>query len=314
MKSCCEMAREAEPGASHAEVPVRNAVEMRKEMKVGVVCEGGANRTVFACGVMDVLLDENIMPDYYVGVSAGIAFGVSYLAGQRGRNIEVVEKYMTDKRYMGMRHLLNKSERAYYNTKFVFEEVPGNLLPFDYDAFAAYPGKVEAVVTGLHSGRAAYLEVPRGKEMRDTLVASCSLPVLFQPVKIGNHYYLDGGLSDSIPFLHALEEGCERVIVILTREWGYVKKTGGATRLTGSIYRQYPHIVEALKKRAERYNASMEQLKQFFDEGKVFVIAPNSTHGVGRVDRDLVKLRRLYDEGIEAATKNMTALRQYLGS
>lgn len=116
-------------------------------MKLGMVFEGGANRTVFSCGVMDAFLKERLMPDYLIGVSAGIAYGVSYLSGQKGRNIEVVENYIADKRYMGMRHLFNRNEKAYFNTKFVFEEVPNELIPFDYDAFAAYPGKVEAAVT-----------------------------------------------------------------------------------------------------------------------------------------------------------------------
>ncbi len=62
---------------------------------------------------------------------------------------------------MGMRHLFNRNEKAYFNTKFVFEEVPNELIPFDYDAFAAYPGKVEAAVTNIHTGKAEYVEVPR---------------------------------------------------------------------------------------------------------------------------------------------------------
>ena len=49
-------------------------------MKLGMVFEGGANRTVFSCGVMDKFLEENIMPDYYIGVSAGMAYGLSYLS------------------------------------------------------------------------------------------------------------------------------------------------------------------------------------------------------------------------------------------
>ena len=93
---------------------------METEMKLGMVFEGGANRTVFSCGVMDKFLEEDIMPDYYIGVSAGMAYGLSYLSGQKGRNLELMEKYMADKRYMGMRHLLNRKEHAYYNTKFVF--------------------------------------------------------------------------------------------------------------------------------------------------------------------------------------------------
>ena len=71
-------------------------------MKLGMVFEGGANRTVFSCGVMDKFLEENIMPDYYIGVSAGMAYGLSYLSGQKGRNLELMEKYMADKRYMGI--------------------------------------------------------------------------------------------------------------------------------------------------------------------------------------------------------------------
>ena len=46
------------------------------------------------------------MPDYFIGVSAGIAYGVSYLSGQKGRNLELATKYMGDKRYMGPKHLL----------------------------------------------------------------------------------------------------------------------------------------------------------------------------------------------------------------
>ena len=192
-------------------------------MKLGMVFEGGANRTVFSCGVMDKFLEENIMPDYYIGVSAGMAYGLSYLSGQKGRNLELMEKYMADKRYMGMRHLLNRKEHAYYNTKFVFEEVPNELLPLDYDALARFPGEIEAAVTNIHTGKAEYMEVPRGKEMKDLLIATCSLPILFQPVKIGRHYYLDGGLADSVPYEHAMEMGCEKLVVVLTRERGYVK-------------------------------------------------------------------------------------------
>lgn len=282
-------------------------------MKLGMVYEGGANRTIFSCGVQDLFLEEDLMPDYFVGVSAGIAYGVSYLARQRERNLRVMEEYMADKRYMGMHHLLNRSERAFYNTEFVFDEVPNKLIPLDYEAIAQYQGTVEAVVTNIHTGQAEYLEVPRGKDMRDILVASCSLPVMFQPVKIGRHYYLDGGIADSIPYEHAFEMGCDKLIVVLTREREYVKTKEKAIAVTNFLYQKYPKIVDALNLRAERYNASMKRLRELEDEGKVFVIAPETTFGVGRTETDTVKLRRLYDEGYRIAKEQMNALREYLG-
>lgn len=281
-------------------------------MKLGMTFEGGANRTVFSCGVMDAFLEENLMPDYFIGVSAGIAYGVSYLSKQKGRNLELLEKYMTDKRYMGMRHLFNRKQKAYYNIEFVFEEIPDKLLPFDYDAFSEFPGEVEAAVTNIHTGKAEYLQVPRTREMEDTLVASCSLPILFQPVKIGKRYYLDGGIADSIPYQRAIEKGCDKNIVVLTRERGYVKTREKAIGISSKLYKKYPKIVEGLETRAERYNACMQELLELEKEGKIFVIAPDTTYGVGRTEKDAEKMKKLYQEGYEIAKRRMDELKEYL--
>ena len=166
-------------------------------MKLGIVMEGGASRTIFSCGVTDCFLEEGLMPDYFVGVSAGIAYGVSYLSRQKGRNWQLTETYMPDKRYMGPKYLFDRNMKSFYNIPFVFGEIPNKLLPFDYEAFKAFNGEAEAVVTNIRSGQAEYLPVPRDDKDFSLIVASCSLPILFQPVKIGRHYYLDGGVSPS---------------------------------------------------------------------------------------------------------------------
>ena len=81
-------------------------------MKLGMVFEGGASRTAFSCGVMDAFLEEELMPDYFIGVSAGIAFGVSYLSKQKGRNLKLLEEYMADKRYMGLKYLFDRKKKS----------------------------------------------------------------------------------------------------------------------------------------------------------------------------------------------------------
>lgn len=280
-------------------------------MKLGITMEGGASRTVFSCGVADAFLEEDIMPDYFIGVSAGIAYGVSYLSRQKGRNLTIIQKYMNDKRYMGMRHLFKG--RNFYNIPFVFEEIPNKLEAFDYEAFQAFPGKVEACVTNLHSGKAEYLEVPRQDDKFEVLVASCALPILFQPVKVGRHYYLDGGISDSVPYKHAMEEGCDKNIVILTRERGYVKKQERAGGISMKLYKKYPNIVEDLRTRPERYNACMKELSEREEAGEVFVIAPETTYGIGRTESNPDKLTKLYEEGYRQAKSQMADLKRYLG-
>lgn len=281
-------------------------------MKLGITMEGGASRTVFSCGVADAFLEENIMPDYFIGVSAGIAYGVSYLSKQKGRNLKLAQEYMGDKRYMGPKHLFNRKNKSFYNIPFVFDEIPNKLLPFDYEAFGAYPGKVVAGVTNIHTGKPEYLKVPRGKEQLDVLVASCALPILFQPVKVGKHYYLDGGISDSIPYKQAIKEGCDKNIVILTRERDYQKKPERAANISGKLYRKYPKMVEALNLRPQQYNACRAELFEAEKRGEVFVIAPKTTMGVGRTEARAEKLTQLYEEGYRQAMEQMADLKKYL--
>lgn len=281
-------------------------------MKLGIVMEGGASRTIFSCGVTDCFLEEGLLPDYFVGVSAGIAYGTSYLSGQKGRNRTLTETYMADKRYMGAKYLFDRSQKSFYNIPFVFGEIPNRLLPFDYEAFAAFPGEVEAVVTNIKTGRAEYLPVPRDDKDFRVIVASCSLPVLFQPVKIGRRAYLDGGVADSIPYRRAFEKGCDKIIVILTRERDYVKKQEASLRIASRLYRAYPKLIERLKNRPQTYNRCLRDLYRAEREGKVFVIAPKDTHGVGRTESSPQKLMTLYEEGYYQAKEDMHALRLYL--
>lgn len=167
-------------------------------------------------------------------------------------------------------------------------------------------------MTNIHTGEPEYLEVPRRDDKFDVVVASCALPILFQPVKVGKRYYLDGGLSDSVPFKHAIQEGCDKNIVILTRERGYVKKTERAGDISQKLYKKYPKVAEDIKTRPERYNACIQELMEREQAGEIFVIAPETTHGVGRTESDPKKLTTLYEEGYQQAKKQMEDLKRYL--
>ena len=79
---------------------------MVTKVKTGIVFEGGAFRTIFSCGVMDALVENDIMPDYMIGVSAGAAYGVSMASKQPRRNLDVLMKYRNDKRYLGLSNMI----------------------------------------------------------------------------------------------------------------------------------------------------------------------------------------------------------------
>lgn len=279
---------------------------------LGIVCEGGGSRTVYSCGVLDVLLEEGITADYFIGVSAGIAFGVLYCSGQIGRNLILASEYMNRPEYSGMKHMFRKGNRSFYNMDYVYGKVPNEELPFDFSAFKAYPGEIIAVVTNVKTGKAEYLPCDRDDRSFMHLRASCALPLLFPEIEINGEKYLDGGVADSIPYKQALKAGCDKLIIILTRPRDYIKKDEPAMRLAERYYRKNPEFVEAMRTRAARYNESVSEIKQLQSEGKVCVFTPKTTFGVGRTEGDPQKLRRLYDHGYDHAKWASGQLRKYL--
>ena len=273
-------------------------------MKTGLVLEGGALRTIFSAGVCDAFLDGGLpMPDYTIGVSAGIAYGVSYLSRQSRRNLKLVTTYANDSRYMSMRNLLDRRNRSYFGLKFAYETIPNQLLPFDYDTFEAYPGTVEAVVTNVNTGKAEYLPVPRRDAPNLVLEATCAIPLMFPVIEVDGQPYLDGGCADPIPWKRAFEVGCDRGVVILPRARDYRKDSDGSFRMVKSTFRKSPEFVEAMRTRAERYNASREELFALEREGKVLVIAPEDTLGCSRTEKDLEVLRGLWQTGYFAGRR-----------
>ena len=281
-------------------------------MKSGLVLVGGALRTIFSSGVCDALLDKGLpLPDYTVGVSAGIAYGVSYLSRQSRRNLKLVTTYANDRRYMGWRNMADRRNRSYFGLKFAYETIPNQLLPFDYETFAAYPGTVEAVVTNLNTGKAEYLPVPRRDIHNLLLQATCAIPMMFPIIELDGQPYLDGGCADAIPWRHAFEAGCDRVVVILTQPRDYCKEGDRTIRMIERHFRKYPDFVETMRTRSERYNTSREALFDLEAQGKVLVIAPEDTLGCSRTEKDLEILRALWQSGYFVGTRRAEEIQSF---
>ena len=281
-------------------------------MKLGLILEGGASRGYFTCGALDALLEENIIADYIIGTSAGIANGVSYASGQIGRNLRIAKEYLQDKRYMGFKHMLNPKNRSYYNLDFVFDSLANEHLPFDYDAFSRFKGNVVAAVTNVNTGKAEYLEVPRNDRKGSVLRASCALPIIFPIITISNKKYMDGGIVSPIPVDESIASGCDKNIVILTRERSYHKKMEKPLLLAARLYKKCPKFSEALLNRTESYNNNLLRVKELEAEGKVFVIAPESMAGFKRTESNSEKLEQIYNDGYKVTKNILPQLLEYL--
>ena len=159
-----------------------------------------------------------------IGVSAGANAGSDYVAGQRERNHRVFVDQVADPRYAGWGNVLR--ERSWFGMRFLFQTLPDELAPFDYEEFRTTPRTLVTGVTDCATGEARYYG-QHGRDprwyVRTVLSATCSLPVLSPPVEVEGRPCLDGGISDSIPILQAIRDGNPRNVVVLTQNAGYRK-------------------------------------------------------------------------------------------
>ena len=279
----------------------------------GLVLEGGAIRTIYSSGVCDGFLSQGWMADYVVGVSAGIAYGVSYVSQQEGRNLKILERSVNDSRYMGPVNLLSRrNHHSYFGLDFAYDEIPNYLVPYDYEALAAFPGKVEAGVTNLLTGQTDYYPVQAQDRRSVLLRASCAMPMLFPIYEINGKPYLDGGVGDSVPFRRAFQQGCDKAIVILTRERSYYRLPEKLEKAICWHYRDYPEFCQAIRTRARRYNEERAELLELERQGKVLIFAPESTKGFSRTERDLSTIRTLWQEGRDEAVARMEEVRSFV--
>lgn len=282
-------------------------------MSTCYVLEGGAMRGNFTGGVLDYLATRRMpYPDCVIGVSAGALCGLSFCSGQVGRAIRVNTTYARDKRYLSMRSF-NRTGDA-YGVRFVYDQIQNRLDPFDYQAYAERPMQFWVTCTDVETGQAVYHEIEELPRDIDYVRASASMPTVSRIVQIGDEKLLDGGPADSIPVKWALDQGYDKVVVVLTRDRTFVRQPLGKLEesLIRMSYGQYPDFVSAALTRHIRYNETREEVFRLEKEGRIFVFAPTQPITVASMEHDPGKIMEIYDQGWHLARKRMDDLCAYL--
>ena len=279
-------------------------------MKVGLVLEGGAMRGLYTAGVLDVFLDnKDIKIDTIIGVSAGALFGVNYKSRQKGRVLRYNLKYAKDERYMGFKSLVKTGDIV--NKEFCYDELPNKLDIFDNETYKKSPEEFYAVVTNLDTGKPEYIKIDDAQKDLEYLRASGSMPYVSKIVQIDGKKYLDGGTSDSIPVDEMMKMGVDKVIVVLTRPLEYRKKKS-SKKISKWYYKRYPNYIDTLNNRYKMYNSEVEKVISLEKDKKIFVIRPSRLVDIKRIERDTLKLKEMYDLGVEDAKNSLKDLKNYL--
>ncbi len=278
-------------------------------MKTGLVLEGGGMRGIYTCGVLDVMMDKGFEPDVLCGTSASALFGVNLPSKQRGRAFDYNYRYCDNPNYVSIRSLIRTGNMV--NVDFSYNRIPNELVPFDEAAYEASKTQVFATVTNVKTGKAEYIHIKNCMTQIDWLRASGTLPFISRRVHIGENDYLDGGLVDNIPLDKAFEEGCDKVIVVLTRPIEF-RLNEHMYLLSKIFYPQEKNLQQALRVRSANYNKRMQQVRQLKEEGKIFVFSPETLLPVRRLERNPFHLKQVYHLGLLDATREWEQLETYL--
>ena len=273
-----------------------------KEIMNCIIDVGGGNRDVMAAGVFDRLMDDHIAIDCCIGVSAGAANCCSYAAGQRGRNLKFYTGYNFSPRAIGLLAWL-KTGGSMVDMDYIYQELSGSKgrCPLDYEAYAASDIDVKYVATDALTGRPVYFgknEIT--KDNYGVLSASSAHPLYCKPYDYKGRTYFDGFLSDPIPVKKAVEDGFDKIILILLLPKDHFKG-GSKDKDIASRIKNYPKVAELMAGYSKLYNDELKLALELEAQGRCLILAPDSFIEISAVSKNKKEILKIYNDGYKKA-------------
>lgn len=279
--------------------------------QTGLVLEGGGSRGVYTGGVLRLLMENDIYIPYVIGVSAGACNASSYISRQMDRNRQTTIDYADHPEYLSFRNWWK--QRQLFGMDFIFDILPNELVPFDFDTFNQAKEEFVVGTTDCHTGNTLfYRKSERADDMLTILRASSSLPLVAPVVQYDGFDLMDGGITAPIPIKQSIKDGNKKNVVVLTQNRGYIKKPQSFIWYIKRKYGQYEGLIRAIERRHQVYNDTLQYLFEEEKKGNVFIIAPTEKLQVGRMERDKEKLTYLYEQGYQDSKTLLEPLKEFL--
>ena len=178
----------------------------KKVPKLGLALGGGAARGFAHIGVIQVLEENGIKPDLVVGTSAGSLVAAFYASGKTGAQLQWLADTMDESQltdwtipFMSRGMLRGEALGRYVNSQLNGAKIEDLKMPLGI------------VATDLQTGDGILF---RRGDIATAVRASSAVPSVFEPVRIGNKDYVDGGLVSPVPVRSARQMGADIVIAV----------------------------------------------------------------------------------------------------
>mgnify|MGYP002624529724 CR=1 FL=1 len=175
-----------------------------KKYPLGIAFSGGGAKAAAHCGALQALKEYGISPNIVSGTSAGALVATLHASGFEPR--QMVELFQ------GMnffKDIVTPSvpKGGLFDSRPLVDLLRSHL---PYTRLEELPVPTYLVASDLEHGVPKVFS--RG-EIAPRVVASCSIPVVFQPMCINGIHYVDGGAFQNLP-VSAIRQKCEKVIAL----------------------------------------------------------------------------------------------------
>jgi len=162
--------------------------DSNKDPKLGLALSGGGARGIFHVGVLQAFEEHDIRPSCVSGTSIGAVVGALYAAGIKpSKMLEL----LSGKGFLNL-FRFKPSLSGFLEMKYL-KNVLKEHLPEDFDQLEC---KLYVCATNLTKGRVRIFD---SGDLRKAVLASASIPVVFEPVVIEGDKYVDGGVLNNLP-------------------------------------------------------------------------------------------------------------------
>lgn len=270
-----------------------------QKLKKGLVLEGGGIRSAYLAGVL-LAFHERKLNDFDVvtGSSAGACCGANFIAGEPEKNRTILEDYLTGDRFVRYRHIFSKQNIV--DIDYFIDDVCGGFVPLNIKLIRQARAILYITAMDYATGHVQYFN-NREHNIHEALRASCAMPYLYKNKAIyKGRRYLDGGMVASIPLQKALDDGCQEIIVVGTRERSYRKsKTLLPQWLYNLCCRDNPKMGHFFHRRHLLYNQVFDTIQNPPQGVRIHYIAPKSKLPVSRTTRRKDKVKMTVEIGYE---------------
>ena len=263
--------------------------------KTALVLEGGGMRGAYTAGALAWLVDNDIVFDNAYGISTGAVHLINYLMKSKDNLFYFSTEGIADKRLIGVNSFLRCGRIVDYD--FLFDHMLPEELHFSMDLMKE--NKINAYV-GLYDLKVGKTKYYLLKDMdMQQLKASTTLPILGKIVYHNGEELLDGGITDMIPINRALNDKCNRNLIITTKPADYVRKPAkkAIVSLMKRVYPQCENISKDYAIRHLNYNNQISLIKKLEEDKQAVYIYPSKASKVSRLSGSKQDLIDLYNLG-----------------